>query len=590
VELLILLAIILGAVILFVTELIPIDLTAGLLLASILLTNIVSTEEALSGVSNPATITIGAMFILSYGLTKTGAVRYLGDQLVHVAKGNDKLAFILFLLLGAVISSLINNTAAVAIFLPLGIQLSREFQISPSKLLMPLSYASIFGGTMTLIGTSTNILVSNISYEHGFGRLQMFEFTKLGILFMITGMLYLIFLAKKMLPARIASHNLTQKYDLSNYLTELRVPEDSHLIGSTAVEKEIGSKYDLNILGIIRGKKKILIDIRITPIKAGDILILRGQFEKIVELKEKEKLLLLTEAKLQEDELNQGESTLTEILITPNSNLIGRTLKELDFRRKYGTFVLAIKTHGETVREKLSNIPLHAADSLLVFGSSRQIDTMRNDSSFILLNNVDFHLTRNRSWLTAVLVIVAVVLLAALEIMPIIVSALLGCLVLVLSKTITLQEAYEAVDWSVIILLAGVIPLGIAMEKTGLAAIIGQGVATFGAPLGPLFVLAGIYLATSILTEIMSNNSTAILMAPIAIATAEALAVSPMPFLMCVAYAGSASFMTPVGYQTNTMVYGPGGYRYGDFFRFGGPLQLVFMIIAVLLIPIFWPF
>lgn len=589
-ELYILVIIICGAVILFVTERLPIDLTAGLLLGSLLLTEIISVEEALSGVSNPATVTIGAMFILSHGLTKTGAVRYLGNQITAISRGNANLAFILFLILGAIISSLINNTAAVAIFLPLGIQLSRELQISPSKLLMPLSYASIFGGTMTLIGTSTNILVSNISYEHGFGILPMFEFTKLGILFMLAGMLYLIFFAKRILPARILSHNLTQKYHLSNYLTELRVPDDSPLIGSTALDREIGSKYDLNILGIIRGKKKILIDIRITPIKAGDILILRGQFEKIIELKDQEKLLLLTEAKLQEDELSQGESSLTEVLVTPNSSLIGRTLKEIDFRKKYGTFVLAIKTHGETMREKLSDIPLNAADSLLVFGSRRQIDTLQSDQNFILLNNVDFQLTTQRSWMIAVVVIAFVVLLAALEIMPILVSALIGCLALVLSNTITLQEAYESVDWSVIILLAGVIPLGIAMEKTGLASIIGSSVATFGAPFGPLFVLAAMYLATSLLTEIMSNNSTAILMAPIAIATAEALAVSPMPFLMCVAYAGSASFMTPVGYQTNTMVYGPGGYRYGDFLRFGSPLQFLFMIIALIFLPVFWPF
>ncbi len=589
-DIILLLVILTGAVFLFVSETLPIDLTAGLLLGTLLISGILTTEEALSGLSNPATVTIGAMFILSHGLTKTGAIRYLGDQLINFTQGKTEIAFLLFLTVSASVSSFINNTAAVAIFLPLGIQLSKQFNLSPSKILIPLSYASIFGGTMTLIGTSTNILVSNISFEHGYGRFGMFEFLKLGAIFMLAGMVYLLFFSRKFLPVRDSGDDLTSKYDISNYLTELRVPEHSLLIGKTALEKKIGSHYDLNILGIIRNKKKILMDIRVTAIQAGDILIVKGHLDQIIQLKEKEKLLLLTEAKLADEELSGEDSTLTEVLISPNSNLIGQTLKEVEFSRRYGAFVLALRTHGETLRDKLSNIPMNSADTLLVYGSKSQLEMLRNDQDFILLNNIDYRLSKNRKWIIVVGTIIAVVLLAALEVMPILVSAFIGCLTLILANIMTLQEAYESVDWSVIILLAGVIPLGIAMEKTGLAEIIGKSAAAFGAPMGPVFVLAIIYIVTSLLTEIMSNNSTAILMAPVAIATAQALTVSPIPFLMAVAFAGSASFMTPVGYQTNTMVYGPGGYRYGDFFRFGTPLQIIFTILAIVFIPLFWPF
>jgi len=585
-DILILVIIIVGAIALFISEIFPIDLVAGLVLGALVLTELVSIEESLMGISNPATITIAAMFVLSFGLQKTGAINYLGDRIIHYSDGNVTLIFVIFLIVTAVLSSTINNTATVAIFLPMALQ----FHFSPSKILIPLSYASIFGGTMTLIGTSTNILVSNISAEHGLGSIPMFEFAKLGAIFVVVGLVYLIFYARHQLPVRSIVSSLTQKYHMTRYLTELQIPEDSPMVGKTPLDKQISSRYDLNILGIIRNHRKILIDIRITQLEVGDILLVRGPIDRIMRLKEREKLLLLTDTKLNDEELSIGDNTLTEVLVSPNSRLIGSTLKEIDFRRRYGCFVLAIRKSGEILRNKISNIPLNATDTLLIYGSRRRIDALKDDQNFVVLEEVGIKLQRGKKWIIAVATILGVILLAAFNVMPIIKSAILGSLVLVTTRTITMQEAYKAVDWSVIILLAGLIPLGQAMENTGLAQLIGDNVARIGGPFGPMAVLAGMYLATNLLTETMSNNSTAIIMAPLAITTAQALGVSPIPFLMAVTFAASASFMTPVGYQTNAMVYGPGGYRYTDYLRFGSPLNLTFFLIAVFLIPKIWAF
>ncbi|MBS1271152.1 MAG: Sodium-dependent dicarboxylate transporter SdcS [Candidatus Marinimicrobia bacterium] len=589
-DILILVIIIVGAIILFVSEIFPIDLVAGLILGSLLLTNLISMDQALSGISNPATVTIAAMFVLSFGLSKTGAINYLGNRIIHYTDGNVARIFVIFLMVASLISGFINNTAAVAVFLPMALQFANEFRLSPSKILIPLSYASIFGGTMTLIGTSTNIIVSNIAAEHGIHALGMFEFTKLGFVFVIVGMSYLVLFARKNLPVRSILSSLTQKYHMTRYLTELQIPEDSPLVGQTPLDKQISNRYDLNILGIIRGKRKILIDIRITKLRPDDILLVRGPIDHIMRLKEREKLLMLTDTKLNDEELSIGDNTLTEVLVSPNSRLIGSTLKEIDFRRRYGCFVLALRKHGETLRNKISNTPLSATDTLLIYGSKRRIDALKDDQNFVVLEEVDIKLQRGHKWIYAIGIILAVVLLAAFNVMAIVKAAILGVLTLVLTRTITMQEAYKAVDWSVIFLLAGVIPLGRALENTGLAQIIGDYIASLGGPYGPVAVLAGLYIATNVLTETMSNNSTAIIMAPIAITTANALGVSPIPLLMAVTFAASASFMTPVGYQTNAMVYGPGGYKYTDYLKFGSPLNILFLAISTLLIPVIWPF
>jgi len=589
-DIIILIIIIVGAIALFVSEIFPIDLVAGMVVGSLLLTNIITIDEALSGISSPATITIAAMFVLSFGLTKTGAINYLGDRIIHYSDGNVSRIFLIFLVATSLISSFINNTAAVAMLLPLALQFANEFHFSPSKILIPLSFASILGGMMTLIGTSTNIIVANIAVEHGLGTLGMFEFSKLGILFLVVGLGYLVLFGRKNLPIRSILSSLTQKYHMTRYLTELQVPADSPMVGKTPIEKEISAKYDLNILGIIRDKRKILIDIRITKLEANDILLVRGSIDRIMRLKEREKLLMLTDTKLNDEELSMGDNTLSEVLVSPNSRLIGSTLKEIDFRRRYGCFVLAVRKHGETLRNKISNIPLSASDTLLIYGSRRRLDALRDDQNFVVLNEVDIRLQRGKKWLIAVGVILGVVFLSALHVLPILKAAILGSLVLVLTRTITMQEAYKAVDWTVIFLLAGLIPLGYAMENTGLARVIGEFIADIGGSYSPLVVLAGMYAVTALLTETMSNNSTAIIMAPIAISIATALQVSPIPFLMTVTYAASASFITPVGYQTNAMVYGPGGYRYTDYLKFGFPLSLTFFMIAMIFIPMIWPF
>jgi len=589
-DILLLSIIIVVALALFATEVLPIDVVALIVLATLFLTGLVNAEQALAGFSNTATVTIAAMFILSYGLEKTGAIRYAGERIIQWSRGNAVILFLLFLPMVSIISAFINNTAAVAIFLPLALKFSKEFQFSPSRILMPLSFAAIFGGTMTVIGTSTNILVSAIAQEHGLGSFWMFELLPLGAIFLVAGLAYIFVFNRLLLPVRSSQRSLTGKYHLTRYLTELQVSENSTLNNTTIFLSGVLESYDVYYLAILRGKQKILIDIKRTLIQAGDILLVRGTFEEILRLKEREKMLLLTDVKLNDEELSVGDNVLTEVLIPPTSSLVESTLRDVNFRDKYGCFVLAIRHHGETERQKIANLPLRPSDTLLIYGSKRRVTALDDGKNFIVLKEVDIALPHGKRWMIAVGTILAVIILAAFNIVSILQAAIVGSLVLVLSRTITMPEAYRSVDWSVIMLLAGVIPIGAAMENTGLARMLGESVATYGGPFGPTMVVALFYLVTSVLTELMSNNSAAIVLAPIAISTAQSLGISPMPLLMAVTFAASASFMTPVGYQTNAMVYGPGGYKYTDYFRFGAPLNLLFLIIATIFIPVIWPF
>jgi len=589
-EITLLLIIIAGAIVLFVSDLLPIDLVAGIIVVALLFTNLITLDEAFSGISNPATVVIAAMFVLSYGLIKTRVVNHIGNWIIRVTRGRTGPVLAIFLTVVALLSSFINNTAAVAIFLPLAVQFAGEFRFSPSKILIPLSYASIFGGTLTLIGTSTNIIVATIAGEHGVTGIGMFEFTKLGFVFFLVGLGYLLIFARRSLPSRSSTASLTRKYHLSRYLTELQIPDSSPLVDATPLDRQLGTTYDINILGIIRDNRKILSDIRITRLRAGDTLLVRGPFDSIIRMKEREKLLFITDRKVSDETLALGHNILTEVIVAPNNRFIGRTLRDIGFRERYGCFVLAVRKHGETLRDMLVNLPLDATDTLLVYGPRQRIDTLKEDQNFLVLQDVNVNVLPGKQWMVALGIILAVVLLAAFHILPIVVAALLGCIALVLTDILTVQEVYKSVDWSIIFLLAGVFPLGHALENTGLASQLGTGIVHLLSGYGPVVLLSGLYLVTSLLTEMMSNNSTAVLMTPIALAVAQVMSVSPLPLLMAVAFAASASFMTPVGYQTNAMVYGPGGYKYQDYIRFGAPLQFLFWIIATVCIPLIWPF
>jgi di/tricarboxylate transporter len=585
-EAILVLAILVGAVALFISEKYPIDFVALLVLGVLLLFGLITPQEGISGFSNPATVTVAAMFILSAGLQKTGATAVIGQLMVRFGK-NYFAALVSIMGTITVISAFVNNTAAVAVFIPLVMVVANRRKIAASRLLIPLSYASQFGGVCTLVGTSTNLLVSSISDEAGYGAFSMFEFSRMGLILFATGVTFFLVFGRWLLPERQAQE-LSVTYQLGEYITELRVGESSPLVGKSVLESRLGEDHDVTVLRLLHVTKAVWAPLR-QAVSGGDVLLVRGRLRELMRLQQTAKLELNVAFKLRDETLQTEDLRLVQALVAPGSDLIDKTLKEVDFRNRYKALVLAIQKRGEALHDKLNAVTLGLGDALLIQAHEEQIRALRSDADFIVLDEVPGVTLRHKAPLVLG-ILAAVVGLAALNVMPILVTALLGCLAMVLTRCLRLEEAYHAINWQVIFLLAGILPLGIAMQKSGAAGFIaGKAVGMVG-DMGPVAVLAVVYLMTSVMTDTMSNNAAAVLLAPIAISTAEQIGVDPRPFLMAITFAASTGFSTPVGYQTNTMIYNPGGYKYTDFLRTGVPLSILFWIMSVIFIPRFWSF
>lgn len=584
-----LILVILFAILSFAFEWLPIDVTALVTLGLLLLFGLVTPDQAIEGFSNPAVITVMMMFILSEGLVRSGIVKRLGHRLTYVSGHSHWWAIVLLLLLAAFVSAFINNTAAVSILIPVGLQLSKHYDVSASKILLPLSYVAILGGTCTLIGTSTNLIVSAMSATHGEGAFTVFEFLPLGLVFLATGLVYLLVFGMRTLPSYGPQRSLTGKYALGGFLTEMTIPSGSKIVGQTVLDERVHERFRIHVLEVLRNKQRIAVDLRNTELEPDDVLIVRGAPEDLVHFRDYFGLLMLTDTKLQDTDLADEQNILAEIQLSPVSTIVGETIKELDFRRRFGAFVLALSRTGETVRSKLTSIPLESWDTLLVFGPRSRVEALYGQEEFIGLQELELPLSPPRRWWVSLVVVIAVVVAAALGVVSILEASILGVVVTVVVGALSIQQAYKAIDWSVIFLIACLIPLSTAMENSGLAASLGEMIVGSGDQFGAVAVLSIVYLVTAVVTEIMSNNAAAIVMVPIALTAAEALGVDAKPFLMAICFAGSASFLTPMGYQTNAMVYGPGGYRFLDYLRTGWPLKIALWALGTVLIPLLWP-
>ncbi|MBL7052251.1 MAG: SLC13 family permease [Candidatus Marinimicrobia bacterium] len=571
----------------FIREWFPIEVTALLALAALLLSGLVTPEEAVIGFSDHAVITIGAMFVLSHAFSKTGFIRSFTAWLEKIGRGSRIVVISLFLFSVALFSGFINNTAAVAILIPVGLQLSSRLKLSPSKIMMPLSFAAIVGGTCTIIGTSTNLVVYGIARGYNLD-ISFFEMAKLGVIFSLVTIIYSLIAGKWILPSRLPVSGLTKKYKLATYLTEAIVGEDSPLIGRNCIECGLGKKYGITLLDVIRDKKHITTNIRNEKLKNGDILLIQCEMDAIMKFKKEQGVLLLTDLKLNDDELNDQENHLVEVMVSPNSQLAGKSLMDIDFRRRYGTFVLAVKHQRKLLRKKIAHIILRNFDTLLIFGPKTRTETLKNDPNFIVLDELDMTLHKIKFWWVAIAVIPLVVILAATKIMPIMEASLLGAILLVAIGVVTPQEAYKSINWTVIFLIAAFIPLGAAMERVHFAEIFGNFFMNIYGTVGGRGLIAIFFFITMLMTSFLSNNATAIILTPLAILTAQQLDLNALPFVLTVMFAASLSFMTPNGYQTNAMVYSPGGYKYTDFMRAGAPLHLILWILGSLLIPLIW--
>lgn len=589
-EMFIVLALVVGAVVLFVTERLPVDLVALIVMATLLLTGIITPEEGVSGFSNVATVTVAAMFVLSTGLFKTGGVNFVGTVLARLGKINFWLAIIAVMVGVGTISAFLNNTAAVAIFMPIVLGMAYDMRISPSKVLMPLSYASMFGGVCTLIGTSTNILVSSIAERYGQPAFSMFEFAPLGLIMFGVGIAYMLVIGIRLIPNRRAPEDLTKSYGMGDYLTEIVLTEDAKSVGMALQSSSLVKDLDLDVIDVFREGSPVRPLTSWTILRANDVLRVRCDIEKLKALQERQGILLKPDTNLWDKELKSEDATLVEAVIAPNSILEGKSLTRIRFRHYFGATVLAIRHRGEVMHENLEVTPLQAGDVLLLRARVDQLDPLKQDSAFVIVSEVGLPQFRRRKILPALAIVTAVVAAAAIGLAPIVVSAVIGCVVMVLARVLTLDEAYQSIEWKVIFLLAGVLTLGVALEKTGTAAFLANGMVGTVGLFGPIAIVSALYLLTSLMTEAMSNNATAALLAPIAIATADSLGLDSRPFLMAVTFAASASFMTPVGYQTNTLIYGAGQYKFADFLRVGTPLNFIFWIVATVMIPRIWPF
>lgn len=576
----------------FIAEWLPVDITAFGVMILLILLKLVTPEQGISGFSNSATITVMAMFILSAGISRTGAIQIVSEFLNKWGGTNLRRQILVLGVIVGPITAFINNTAVVAVFLPIVEDWCKKQRISPSKILIPLSFITILGGMITLIGTSTNILASGLSEKLycaenvKCGAFSLFQFTVLGLITFVIGLIYLAIAAPQLLPDRKAvdSDVFSEDYALTDYVSEIVITPGSSLIGQTLRSSQLQRKFDVDVLELIRNNTHFPQPLADKVLKDGDIFIVRGGRESLLSMKAQEEIDILPDVKFGKESpgenITSGEEAIAEILILSNSNLNGSTLKELRFRQRYNATVLAIRRGEDLVRERLGKIPLHFGDLLLVQGPKESFLGLQTSRDVLVIEQPNVEtLRQDKAWI-ATAIGLSVVIVAAFDWQPILVTSLVGVFLMIITGCLKAGELYESVRWEIIFLLAGLIPLGIAMDESGTTQWLADNLVTMGGNLSGYWILLFFFVITSLLTEILSNNASVVLILPVAVKVATSLNLNPYAFMFAVTFAASNSFMTPIGYQTNTMVYASGGYKFLDFFRFGAPLNLLMTIIT----------
>ncbi len=586
-ELYITVGIIAIGIFLFVRDFFSIDTTSILIMALFIVSGVLSPEEGFSGFNHPATLTLGCMFVVSAGVLKSGLIDGLSAQIVKLAKIHYIVALIAFSLISACTSAFINDSAVVAILIPLALSVARDTGIAPSKLLIPISFAALFGGTCTLIGTSTNILVSSIAERSGLEPFGMFEFSLPALCLLAIGLLYLFFIAPFILPVR----EIVTEIDFSkteNYTAQIRLRAGGKDLDKPIHLSRFQSNFSAQIISIQRNGEELHVFDRNTVLLSGDILKVVVSPNKLTEIKKVASYEIL--GNKEQVEGVQTSKVLFETMVPVGSPLAGSSLKKYRFRNLYNCSVLAIRHRDETIHENLSEVIIKEGDMLLIYASREELNELVHQKIVIVLSEHKESKINYKKAIPALLIAIGVVTAAALNLTSILISGMIGCLLLVTTGILKPKEAYEAIEWKVIFMMAGVLSMGTALEKTGGAQIISEFVFDNTGGLDARITLSLIFLITFLSTNVLSSKATAALMVPIVISLAATMQLSEKPFLIAVMFACSLTFMTPVSYPTNTMVYAPGNYKFNDFIKVGTPLNIIIWLAASFIIPYFFPF
>jgi di/tricarboxylate transporter len=582
------------AIVLFATEKLPVDVVGIVLVIALVLTQVLTVQEGVAGFGNDVIVTIGGLFILVGGLIKTGLVDLIGRRMHRIAGGNEFFLTAMIMVAAALSASVLKNTTTTAMFLPVIIGLAAKAKIAPSKLLMPLAFGAILGGSCTLIGTSTNLAVSGAISRYGQAPFSMFELTAVGVVTFASGMLYMMLIGRRMLPNRGGEDSFADQYHIREYVSELLVLPDSSLVGKTLGEAKLNTDLDLHILGIARSGQTIASPDPSERIQRRDSLLVEGTIEDILRVKEEIGLEIKPDFMLHDAMLESRTVELFEVMVMRDSPLVGQTLKGVRFRQTYDLTVLAINRHGETFINKLSSVELKFGDVLLVQGKREVIEPLVVEGELLLLEDVSANSMRvdKRRWAIAAFVLFLSLSLSKIVIgfdIPLTICVLSGVLLLLATKTIRYAEMYSLIDFRLLVMIACMMSFGVAMEKTGADAFLAGYIQNYFGQLGPTSVLAGFFLLTVILTQPMSNQAAALVVLPVAVKAAVALGLNPRTFIVGITYAASFSFITPLE-PACVLVYTPGRYRFMDFVKIGTFLTVIVFVVSILLVPVFWPF
>jgi di/tricarboxylate transporter len=584
------LAIMLMAIFFFATEKLRVDLVALLVLIAVSVTGLVSKDDVFLGFANSAVITIWAVYIVSGGLFKTGVADSIGSLILRLSGASEARLILVIMLVCGTMSAFMNNVGAVAVLMPAVIGIARKTNIPVSKLLIPLAFSSLLGGKMTVIGTPANILAQGILNARGLQSFGFFEITPIGSIVLATGVIYMVLIGRHLLPVRKTPDESQVSLNLRGYISQVRVSAESPLVGKNLYQSDLGSEYDIIVISIIRNEQTISQFHRDLVIEQNDCLVIECSAQNLLTAQEALKFQIQVDQDFRLNEFDTGQSSIFEATLSPRSTIVGKTLNEVKFRDRFGFSALAIWRDGGVITQNLRDVRLRFGDALLLIGTPGRLEMLQRGNEFLVLEPIEVQRKRKNKAPIAAGIMLLVIGLAIFSSLGIATSMVIGSVLMVITGCLSMDEAYESIDWRTVFLVGGMLSLGIAMENTGTAQYLANILLDAFGSFGPIGLLAGIYLLSALITQPMSNAAAIVLMVPIAVDTAIGLNVNHLTFTMAVVIGAATSFITPVGHKANVLVFGPGGYRFLDYTKVGVLLTIFLFIVSMIFLPILWPF